>query len=258
LNWILFFNRDIKGIQKMADRKQVLRIQRGLGDIGIDHFSFRLKYECLHRVFNNSSQKFDAGGRFYGASHLDLPRHLRGFIHINGEPTVELDYDALHPMMLYNLRGHGLPEYPYDMIEGPEEKKLKKKALLTAINATTDELAIRGIRKEFIGMGIRGSILKDEALKGLLARAKKAHPLIADDIGKNKGVYLQSIDSKIADAILTNLMSKGIPALPVHDSFIVPARHEDELREQMVEQYQKVLGFKPGVSKKEKRFIPKP
>ncbi|WP_020585587.1 hypothetical protein [Desulfobacter curvatus] len=143
------------------------------------------------------------------------------------------------------------------MIVGPEDRSIKKIALLTAINAPNDTKAIQGIRKKLVDEGYRDDILKDKALKSLIARAKLAHPDIADDIASGKGIVLQNIDSRIADAILTNLMALNIPALPVHDSFVVPQQYENLLRKQMVDEYENILGFDPGVSKKEKRYFPK-
>ncbi|MBU1194090.1 MAG: hypothetical protein KKE62_07380 [Proteobacteria bacterium] len=179
---------------------------------------------------------------------------MRGFIKINGEPVVELDYDAFHIVMLYHLRGLDIDisQDPYDIIVGPEDRAIKKKVLLTAINAPTDRKA----------MGAISSYLADEKIKGikvksLLSRAKLAHTDIADDIGSGKGRMLQNLDSIITDAILTSLMAENIPALPVHDSFVVPQQHEDRLRELMIDEYEKVLKFKPGVSTKKKRFRPK-
>jgi len=255
LNWLIFLNRDIKTIKDQDDRKKVLKVQRTLGELGMQDFRFRLKYESLHRVFNQSS--FDKGGRFAGATHLNLLKHMRGFIHINGEPTVEWDYDAFHVRMLYHLRGLDITEDPYDIIEGPEDRKIKKRALLTAINAPTDQKAIGAIRKDMIDAGIRGERIKNDYIKELLSRTKKAHPLIADDIGTGKGILLQNIDSNIADAIMSNLINQNIPVLPVHDSFIVPQQFEDELRQQMNDEYEKILKFKPGMTKKEKRTCPK-
>ena len=50
-------------------------------------------------------------------------------------------------------------------------------------------------------------------MKSLLTRAKLAHPDIADDIGSGKGIILQNYDSRIADAILTNLMAQKYPGV---------------------------------------------
>jgi len=256
-SWLLFLSNGIKRGWDDQQIRQAYRSRNSLGKLGIAELVFRLKYEVCRRVFNNSS--FKNGGRFYGASHLDIPSHMRGFIRINGEPVVELDYDALHVVMLYHLRGIDidLTQDPYDGIVGPEDRSIKKIALLTAINAPTETKAIKGIRKTLVGDGITGDILTDKSLKNLIARAKLAHTDIADDIASGKGIKLQNIDSRIADAILTNMIAENIPALPVHDSFVVPQQYEEKLKQQMVDEYEKILGFEPGITKKEKRYFPK-
>lgn len=256
-SWLLSLSNGIKRGWNDKQIRQAYRSRNRLGKLGIAELVFRLKYESCHRVFNQSS--FKNGGRFYGASHLDIPSHMRGFIHINGEPVVELDYDSLHVVMLYHLRGIDidLAQDLYDIIAGPEDRSIKKIALLTAINAPTEAKSIKGIRKALVDDGITGDILTDKSLRSLIARAKLAHTDIADDIASGKGIELQNIDSRIADAILTNMMVENIPALPVHDSFIVPQRYERNLRQQMSDEYKKILGFEPGVSKKERRYFPK-
>ena len=257
LSWLLFMSKDIRIGKDDKGIKRAFRSRSTIGKMGMAELNLRLKYEALHRVFNMSS--FKKGGRFYGASHLDIPSHMRGFININGEPVVELDYDALHVAMLYHLRGIDidLKQDPYEMIVGPEDRTIKKIALLTAINAPSDEKAVGGIRKKLVKQWYKGEILLDKSLKSLLERAKLAHPDISDDIASGKGRMLQNKDSIIADAILTNLMTEKIPALPVHDSFVVPEQYEDFLRQQMEDEYEKVMKFRPGVSKKKKRFTPK-
>ncbi|WP_299981453.1 hypothetical protein [Desulfobacula sp.] len=257
MNWLFFLNKDIKMGKAYEETKRLYRVRRSLGKLGMSELIFRLKYQSLHRVYNMES--FKKGGRFYGGAHLDIQSHMRGFIRINGEPVVEWDYDALHIFMLYHLRGLDIDieQDPYDIIVGPEERGLKKTVLLTAINAKDDELAVKGIRKELVDDGIKGEVLTNKSIESLLYRAKLAHPDIADDIGSGKGRMLQNLDSRIADAILTNLMTENIPALPVHDSFIVPQQNEDRLRELMIGEYEKVMKFKPGITKKKNRNRPK-
>jgi hypothetical protein len=234
LNWLYFLNKDIRIGKSDEETKRLYRVRRSLGQMGMSELIFRLKYQALHRVFNLNS--FKKGGRFYGGAHLDIQSHMRSFIHINGEPVVEWDYDALHVFMLYHLRGLDIDikQDPYDIIVGPKERGIKKTVLLTAINAKDDELAVKGIRKQLVDDWIRGDVLTDKSINCLLCRAKLAHPDIADDIGSGKGRMLQNLDSRIADAILTNLMAENIPSLPVHDSFVVPLQHKKLLKQEQL------------------------
>ncbi|MDX9710543.1 MAG: hypothetical protein RBT64_13410, partial [Trichloromonas sp.] len=62
-----------------------------------------------------------------------------------------------------------------------------------------------------------------------------------------KGLTLQNLDSAITEDILISFMREGIPCLPVHDSYIVPARYKDRLYQKMMEAYEKVMGFEPVI-----------
>ena len=46
------------------------------------------------------------------------------------------------------------------------------------------------------------------------------------------------------------MVKEGVPCLPIHDSYIVPAKYEDLLGEVMIEAYRKVMyGFTPVIEK---------
>jgi len=49
-------------------------------------------------------------------------------------------------------------------------------------------------------------------------------------------------DSDMANQIMLGLARRGIVALPVHDSFLVKARHADQLREAMVSAFEQSTG----------------
>ncbi len=53
------------------------------------------EHKRVHRIFNEGS--FEKGGRFYGGWWMSLKEEDRKHITINGEPTIEIDYVALHP-----------------------------------------------------------------------------------------------------------------------------------------------------------------
>jgi hypothetical protein len=48
-------------------------------------------------------------------------------------------------------------------------------------------------------------------------------------------------DSEIADKIMHEFVSCGIPIKCIHDSFIVPAQYESELKELMVAYFQEIM-----------------
>ena len=224
-----------------------------LVDFGIRELCFQSQYNYLHRVFNRNS--FDYGGRFYGGFHLQLPRELRKYILINGEPTVELDYSAQHIRMLYHMEEIDYVEDPYlSLCENEDERKMYKLVLLVAINAPDERTAVNGIRNVLRKASIDCS-LTNKSILGYLEKFKSGHPLIAKYLTTGIGLTLQNLDSKITEIILMTMTEHEIPCLPVHDSFIVPERHEDLLMTVMKNAYEEVMGFTPIVSVKEKGGI---
>lgn len=227
--------------------------KKNLVDFGIEKLYFQTQYNYLHRVFNKSS--FNYGGRFYGGFHLQLPRELRKYILINGEPTVELDYSAQHIRMIYHMEKIAYVEDPYlALCENEDERKIYKLVLLVAINAPDEKTAVNGIRDALRKARIDCS-LTNESILGYLEKFKGGHPFIAKYLNTGIGLTLQNLDSKIAEIILMTMTEHEIPCLPVHDSFIVPEKHEDFLMTAMKDSYEEVMGFTPIVSVKEKGGI---
>ncbi|NRA17476.1 MAG: hypothetical protein HRU04_18460 [Oceanospirillaceae bacterium] len=124
---------------------------------------------------------------------------------------------------------------PYDFTEDGFEYDLFrpffKGATLKAINCKTPKAAM-GV----INMSIR-DLPEDQRKrvsgKRVLAMIQKKHAPIADKFGSGFGLGLQYADSQLASSILSQCMHDGIPALPVHDSFIVPVEHDGYIQELM-------------------------
>jgi hypothetical protein len=222
-----------------------------LRDIGIDHLELRMVYEYLHRVFNRGS--FKLGGRGYGALHQRIPKHLRPHIHINGQPTVELDYSAYHIRMLYHQKDIDYRDDPYVVCEGPDMRDTYKAVGLIAINGDErkPQEVIYAIREELIKRDI--SIPKsDEDITRLIKRFKESHPKIADCLYNDRGIHLMNIDSRIMNNILMKLMGQDILGLSVYDSIIVAEQHQEYLNQAMTEEYEREMGFKPIIDVKKK------
>ncbi len=232
--------------QEWSDSKK-----RPLSDYGIQRLHFISKYQYLHRVFNVLP---DLGGRFYGALHISLPKKVRRNIFINGLSTVELDFGAHHIRMIYNYYlDMPYEDDPYRLLcqDNPDERGIYKRVLLVAINAKDEKSAIKGIRDKLRKDHINYD-LTDKPIKACLDKAKKHHHKISRFIHSGIGLQLQYYEGRIGDIVLSVMTKEGIPCIPVHDSFIVPFGHEEELRNVMVGAYQKIIGnFMPVIEKKE-------
>ena len=194
----------------------------------------------LHRVFNQGS--FAKGGRFYGTWWQNIPSELRNDITINGGQTVEMDYPRLHPTLMYAEAGKPMHGDPYDLLEWPRE--LVKRAFNTLVNADTRQAAIRSIANE---IGGAGAFSKAQRLVGEI---EAKHKPVANMFGSGAGLSLMRRDSDITERLLLRLQKRGVVALPIHDSYIVPNRTADkgELMEAMAEALHNFVGDKLNIS----------
>ncbi|MCX6983590.1 MAG: hypothetical protein NT118_02405, partial [Lentisphaerae bacterium] len=208
-------------------------------------------------VFNRGEtmegKAFRLGGRFYTGDrgHQGISRAERATITINGEPTVELDFKAYHISMLYAMNGWQIEGDPY-IIEGKENlRTLVKKLLLVGLNADSERATLGRIGEDIFSLLARQEITEEELdllsniitsrpdWKKLIQDLKRKHETIAGHFFNDAGIHLMNRDSRIMRDILMDLIGKGVPCLPVHDSVIVPERYKDELRMVMDKCYRK-------------------
>jgi len=190
----------------------------------------------LRRIFNVD---FKNGGRSYGHFVQNMPKAIRAQLTIGGEPVAEPDYRAHHLMILYGLCDLPLPGDPYVLDNW--DRGMVKLAVLILINAPTLQSAVVAIRQRY---GINGRT----ALR-LIDAIKARHAPIEAYFHSGAGRWLQRIDADMAERVLLGLIRQGCPALPIHDSFVVPARHDGFAREQMVEAFETVIARDLRVSR---------
>ncbi len=240
--------RDSPETEAMRDQLRRINARLAASNIRLTQEGLRLARErglmvdlgakTLHRVFNNG--RFDQGGRFYGGLWITLPKAARRHLLIDGRPTVELDFKALHPRLCYAMAGMPLERDcdPYAIDGLP--RALVKKAFNQLLNAAP-------------GMRLRASaeakalLPKGVAYRQVLERIERQHRPIADWFRARRGLALQRIDAMIAERIMDYLLQvHGIVVLPIHDSFIVEAEHEFLLGQTMMMAYRGVVNRLTG------------
>ena len=152
-------------------------------------------------------------------------------IRINGEKTVEVDFATYHTQMIYDMEGIALTGDAYDFLANRDHAK---RTLNILFNASTEKEAKGAIHAACC-------VSYDDAEK-YIDLAKKRHQAIASHFGKGEGLTLQNKDAAIMLDILARLMAKRIPALPVHDSVIVPINAEAKAIEAMMDAYKEAVG----------------
>ncbi len=197
----------------------------------------------LYRVFNNGT--FAQGGRFYGGWWQHSRRHFRPLITLNGEATIEADFTGLHPSMLFAKHGLPIPKDPYALVRGVDGDATLRKhakttfvAMLNANRGGTEEP--RNFDSAHYGM----------SGKEFQSRVRGAFPMLPNIFGSGIGLHLQREDSDLAEQVMLHFIDRGIPILPIHDSFIVAQRHENELVQVMADTFKQTYRQDIGVSVK--------
>ncbi len=233
-----------------------------------------LSNKSLHRVFHDGC--FDQHGRWYGSWPMGIPEEYREKIIIGGMPTVEFDFKSLHPSMLYCLAEHNIPqEGLYTLPEHPDDpsdpdrpyQSFFKEIMLIMINSKGDDSTfkalVRNWTKKKMKAERKGEIilgppipLKKVKILSIIKLIREKHKPIEryfDDDGI--GNVLMNYDSQIAERVLLHFARKGVPSLPVHDSFIVPVDHADECFEVMQTAFKDILGQYPRITGSEFKAI---
>ena len=200
------------------------------------------------RIFNEA---WSRGGRAYGLWQ-NVPEVQRRNFLIAGKPTVELDYRAIHPSILYSEKGLPLPSDCYEIDDC--ERDQVKLALLILINSNTLKTCTLALAAEYenkarAALGDQMLSTTDEIPEHRITEAsriieavKKHHKPIADSFHSSAGVRLQNIDSAIAEAVWWTMYKRGILVLPIHDSFIVEIEHAALLENIMKEAAKELTG----------------
>lgn len=193
----------------------------------------------LVRIFNGD---FFTGGRTYRHWPSQIMAHERPFVSIDGWYSVEVDFSALHPVLLYAERGMDVEADPYawpDDLPG-WDRACSKVALNAAINADNIESAIAGVTKN-IRHKLHKRFTFDEVRYGLETVIEANEP-IRSSIASGAGVMLQAFDAEIMWMALTSMVKDNIPAVPIHDSAIVRVVDEDRLWAELEASYMTVSG----------------
>ncbi|SOR30599.1 conserved protein of unknown function [Methylorubrum extorquens] len=160
--------------------------------------------------------RHDCHGRLYGWWQ-QLPKERRGELLINGELLIEEDFAALHPTLLYAMKGVRLDFDPYDTDRFPRQHC--KWALNVAINAGSMKGAVDAL------MWKPGWSETRCYTELLLDEVAHRNELIREFLGSDAGIRLMAIDSGMAIDVMKRCRKAGVDGvLPVHDSFLAPRR----------------------------------
>jgi len=212
---------------------------------------FKVKPKGVYRVFRKDFEHF---GRYSAGIETMVKREYRPTFKINGEPTIELDFQALHIRMLYNMESINYPGDPYQI--AAESYKFKtyrirkyfKMIGLMAINADTKTGTIKALRDKLK----KEIIIKYPVIKKMLEHWLTVHKPIEKYLCSGIGLKLMYKDSCIAEKVIQHFTSRNIFVMCVHDSFIISAKYKKELKKVMETSYKEAMEtkFKPVIDVK--------
>jgi len=250
------------------------RLNRRLRTVEMTLFGELLVAPQVRRVFNLD---LEHGGRWYHPLQ-NRSKAERAALELDGEPVIELDFNALHPRLIYAREGmqYPLDRCPYrDACRDPDddaERKAMKGIGFQVINDTSPEQAIAHLearqhpgrvaayhrhRAELAewaalppeqrtapprrpaGLWDTFEPLSPEIdVRAAVSRFLAAHESIAYTFSREgQALELQHADARIAERVIARCVERRWAVLPVHDSFIVQARHAAGLRTFMDDAY---------------------
>ncbi len=226
----------------------------------------------LRSVFNKS---LESGGRIY---HLlqNLPKSERALLRFDNEKVCEPDFDSLHIHLLYGINGLTPPQKDLYLVgeNSKEQRRLNKLIMITMLNVSNEEAAIKATinairekamkkfrrklkeskieeleessyQKEREKLYQKYAVIDQKALRIKIKKSmegiKKLHRPITHCFCNSQAGYLQYLDSEIAFSVIEKLIGLNIPALPIHDSFIVKEKHLEITRQIMSESFDEVM-----------------
>lgn len=224
-------------------------------------YSVELLPTHLVRIFNND---FEHGGRFYRGVESNMKKihevvngeevitPLRKFLAINGRPTIEYDYKAMHPRLLYHLKGIDYKADPYLIGHNCSKqlRKIYKVVGMVCINSESEVKAVDSIQRELQDSNLTRYLPDntDATRKKLIQSFTRHNKKIQDYFFTGYGIKLQKIDSDIAQAIIMHFARKGVLVLVIHDSFVIDEKYKQELKKKMKEFYEERMHYSPKIA----------
>ena len=188
----------------------------------------------MMRIFSNGS--LNQGGRLYSAVQ-NYKKETRKYLYFDREPTLEIDYSAFHPHLIYHQAGQEFKgNDPYDL-EGFERDHVKVafNIMLNRRGSKDNKSAAGTISEELDVDLLQATTLEDAILQ--------LHAPIASKFNSGAGLSLQRLDSNIALSIVNHFITKHQrPIVCIHDSFICSVRDTETLILLMADYYSIIVG----------------
>lgn len=216
-----------------------------------DHYAF-------HRIFNEGDAPgfdWNKGGRLYsiGDSYQQRKSADRASMKLNRQPVIEIDIQASHLTILHALLGKPLDPTSHDPYQHPSiPRRILKGWVVMTLGHNRFHRAWSADMIADYHERTGGKLGNDYPIKNVREEALKLLPLLKDwESCPIRWGDLQFIEScAVVDTVHHLSMEHGIPALPVHDSIIVPYSKKEVATSVLRTMFKKHVGVEPTLTVK--------
>lgn len=211
----------------------------------------------FYRGFNQGDLldfRWNKGGRLYSVgagSYQQQKSAVRGAMTINGEAVVEIDIQASHLTILRHRLGIAFDptDDAYEGVPGVPRHVAKAWVVMTLGYDRLHKRWSPEAKRYHIKKGGK-DLTKEYPLEKVRAKMLAHLPFMADwETSPIRWGDLQFLESEAVIGAVHELATvHGIPALPVHDSLIVPASHKEKAMEALKASFKKVVGIEPHLT----------
>ena len=231
-------------IRKRIDRYNNLILSADI-ELPIDKIDYdrRRKVGFANRTYTKHylDRSYKSGGKYYGPCWQNLSKELRKEIKINGQETVELDFNAMHLHLLYCKVNKKLSDYipeGKDAYELPNRnRKIVKTSFTCCINNNCNKDNVNQVVGPKIAQKFPEIFERNTSYRDILDELGSYHPEVSQFFYAQIGNEISNMESKVSDYIIGKLTRKNILVLNIHDSFIVSIPYKDILLNTMIDAF---------------------
>ena len=231
-------------IQKKIERYNNLILSSDI-ELPIDKIDYdrRRKIGFANRTYAKCylNRSYKLGGKYYGPCWQNLSKELRGKIKINGEETVELDFNAMHLHLLYCNINKKLTDYIPEGIDAYQlpnrNRKIVKTSFTCCINNNCNKDNVNHVVGRRVVKKYPEIFMKNTSYRDILEELGSYHPEVRQFFYAQIGNEISNMESKVSDYIIGKLTKKNILVLNIHDSFIVSIAYKDILLNTMTDSF---------------------
>ena len=231
-------------IRKRIERYNNLTLSSDI-ELPIDKIDYdkRRKAWFANRTYAKHylNRSYKSGGKYYGPYWQNLSKELRKEIKINGQQTVELDFNAMHLHLLYCKVNKKLSDYipeGKDAYELPNRnRKIVKTSFTCCINNNCNKDNVNKVVGPEVAKKYPELFVKNTSYRDILDELGSHHPEVRQFFYAQIGNEVSYMESKVSDYIIGKLTRKNILVLNIHDSFIVSINYKDILLNTMIDAF---------------------